>query len=138
MKQYVFEVLEEVQKASKKEDKIKILKANETWALKDIIRGSMDKNVVWNLPPGSPPYTASEEHNHPSNLIGQNKQFKYFVKGGPGDKLPAFKRETIFISVIESVHPKDAQLVIDMVNKEKPAGITKALVKETFPGLLQD
>ena len=56
MKQYVFEVLEEVQKASKKEDKIKILKENETWALKDIIRGSMDKNVVWNLPPGSPPY----------------------------------------------------------------------------------
>jgi hypothetical protein len=138
MKQYVFEVLEEVQKASKKEDKIKILKENETWALKDIIRGSMDKNVVWNLPPGSPPYTASGEHNHPSNLIGQNKQFKYFVKGGPGDKLPSFKRETIFISVIESVHPKDAQLVIDMVNKEKPAGITKALVKEAFPGLLQD
>lgn len=138
MKQYIFEVFEAVEKASKKEDKIKILKENETWALKDVLRGSMDKSVVWNLPAGSPPYNASEEHNHPSNLIGQNKNFKYLVKGGPGDKLPKYKRETVFIGIIESVHPKDAQIVINMINKEKPTGITRTLVKEAFPGLLQD
>ena len=37
MKQYVFEVLEEMAKQRNKNDKVRILKENETWALKDII-----------------------------------------------------------------------------------------------------
>ena len=41
MKKYIFEVLEDVSKAKDKSKKIKILKENETWALKDVIRGSM-------------------------------------------------------------------------------------------------
>ena len=57
MKQYVFEVLEELPKHKKKADKIRFLKDNESWALKDIIRGSMDTSVKWNLPAGGPPYT---------------------------------------------------------------------------------
>jgi hypothetical protein len=138
MKQYVFEVFEALEKASKKEDKIKILKENESWALKDIIRGSMDKTVSWNLPGGEPPYTPAEDHNHPSSLMRENKNFKYFVKGGPGDKMPPFKRENIFIGMIEGVHPQEAKLIIGMINKEKPPSITRSLVKEVFPGLLQD
>lgn len=138
MKQYVFEVLDELPKYRKKAEKIKFLKANETWALKDIIRGSMDTSVKWNLPPGKPPYTPAVEQSHPSNLLKENRQFKYFVKGGPGDKMPALKRENIFIGLIEGVHPNDAQLVIGMINKEKPKGLTRAIVQEAFPGLLED
>ena len=41
-----FEVLEKAGKARSKERKIKILKENETWALKDIIRGTMDSKVL--------------------------------------------------------------------------------------------
>ena len=55
MKKYVFEVLSDVAKAKAKADKINILKENETWALKDIIRGSMDTTVKWSLPEGEPP-----------------------------------------------------------------------------------
>lgn len=138
MKQYVFEVFEELNKKTKKEDKIKVLKENETWALKDIIRGSMDKTVTWNLPAGSPPYTAALEQSHPANLLRENTKFKYLVKGGPGDQMPAFKRENIFIGIIEGVHPRDAELVISMINKETPEGLTRPIVKEAFPGLLQD
>lgn len=138
MKQYVYEVLDEVNSKKKKVDRIKILKENETWALKDILRGSMDKTIKWNLPGGDPPYTPSEEHNAPANLIRENTKFKYFAKGGPGDQLPGFKRENLFIGLIEGVHPKDAQLVIDMINKKAPKGITRQIVQEAFPGLLQD
>ena len=72
------------------------------------------------------------------NLTRENKQFAYFVKGGKGDKLPAFKRENIFIGLIEGVHPEDAKLIIAMINKEKPAGLSRPIVEEAFPGLLRD
>ena len=135
---YVFEILEEVEKLKTKKEKIKVLKLNESWALKDIIRGSMDATVEWNLPAGAPPYKPSPAHQHPSNLIKQNVQFKYFVKGGPGDKLPSVKRENIFIGLLEGVHPEDAKLVIDMINKQKPKGLSRPVVQEAFPNLLKD
>ena len=75
MKQYVFEVLEEVAKQRNRNDKVRILKENETWALKDIIRGTMDSKVKWNLPAGQPPYTPSPAHYHPANLTKENQKF---------------------------------------------------------------
>ena len=138
MKQYVFEVLEEMAKQRNRNDKVRVLKENETWALKDIIRGSMDSTIKWNLPEGEPPYTAAAAHSHPTNLTKQNAQFKYFVKGGQGDALPKFKREQIFIGILEGVHPEDAKLVINMINKKKIPGISKPVVEEAFPKLLQD
>jgi len=133
----VFEVLEEVSKKKSKKEKVAVLKENETWALKDIIRGSMDPTVQWNLPTGAPPYTASEEHNCPANLQRENTKFAYLVKGGKGDQLPAFKRENIFIGMLEGVHPKDAELLVATINKESPKGLTKSVVEEAFPGLLK-
>ena len=137
MNKYLFEVMQEVAKAKKKTDKVSILKQNETWALKDIIRGSMDKTVKWSLPDGEPPYTPAESHNHPTDLRRQNVKFKYFVQGMFMDT-PKFRKERMFLEMIEGVHPEDAKLVIGMINKETPKGITRAVVEEAYPGLLQD
>lgn len=134
----VYEVIELASKAKKKADKIKILKENESWALKDILRGTLDSTVQWILPPGHPPYTPNDGHNAPSDLRRKNTDFRYFVKGGEGARMPAFKRENIFIGLIEAVHPEDAKLVISMINKEKLPGITRPVVQEAFPGLLLD
>jgi hypothetical protein len=135
---YVFEVLEEVQKAKTKPEKVAILKKNETWALKDVLRGSIDPVIKWHFPKGEVPYTPSEAHNHPTNLLRENKKFIYFAVGGKGDNLPAFKRERLFLGILESVHPKDAELLVDMINKKAPKGVTKAIVKEAFPGLIRE
>ena len=64
--------------------------------------------------------------------------FKYFVKGGVGDTLPKFKREQIFIGILEGVHPEDAKLVVNMINKKKIPGISRPVVEEAFPKLLTD
>ena len=48
------------------------------------------------------------------------------------------KRENIFIGILEGVHPEDAKLVISMINKEKPTGLSRPIVEEAFPKLLQD
>ena len=137
MNKYLFEVMQEVAKAKKKTDKVSILKQNESWALKDVIRGSMDKTVKWSLPDGEPPYTPAEIHNHPTDLRRQNVKFKFFVKGMFMDT-PKFKKERMFLEMIEGVHPEDAKLVIGMINKKTPKGITRAVVEEAYPGLLQD
>ena len=138
MSKYVFEILEEVGKQRNRDDKVKILRENETWALKDIIRGTMDSKVTWNLPEGEPPYTASAPHNHPANLIRENVKFKYFVKGGEGDQMPKVKREQIFIGLLEGIHPEDAKVVLSMINKKNLKGITRPVVEEAFPNLLRD
>ena len=41
----------------------------------------------------------------------------------------------MFISLLEGIHPEDAKLVVQMINKEKIDGLTKNIVKEAFPGL---
>jgi len=136
MVKYVFEILEEVGKQRNRIDKVKILKSNESWALKDIIKGSMDEKIIWNLPEGQPPYTPATAHHHPANLLRENTKFKYFVKGGQGDKMPKYKREQIFLGILEGIHPEDAKVVLSMINKEKLKGLSKPVVEEAFPNLL--
>lgn len=138
MVKQVYEVIRRTKNKRNKEEKVAELQANESWALKDILRGAYDATVEFNLPPGDPPYTANEEHNAPTNLLKEHKKFINFVLGGPGDKLPAFKRERIFFEILEGVHPEDAKLVVKMVNKQKLDGISRPVIEEAFPGLLRD
>jgi len=39
--------------------------------------------------------------------------------------------------LLESVPPPESELVIDMINKIPIKGVTKAVVKEAFPDLIQ-
>lgn len=138
MAKLVHEVLEEARKKRKKEERVQVLKSNESWALKDILRGSMDPTIEWNLPAGEEvPYEPNKPYSAPGNLLRENTKFKYFVKGGAGDKMMKAKREKIFIGILETIDPNDAMLVINMINKETPSGITKQVVEEAFPGLLK-
>lgn len=138
MTKLVYEVIQEASQKKTKKDKVEVLKSNESWALKDILRGTFDDKISWLVPEGTPPYTPSQDHNSSSSLLRQNVQFAYFVKGGKGEKMMKAKREQIYITLLESIHPKDAELVIAMVSKKFPyKGITKDIVKEAFPGLIQ-
>ncbi len=138
-RQFVFEVFEEVAKKRPTSDKVKVLRENDHWAVKDIIRGTYDDNIQWALPKGQVPFTACEEHNSPSNLRTQNEKLKYFAAGSTwGAKMSKMKKEQLFIGMLESIHPKDAQLVVNMVNKEKIEGLTKNVINEAFPGLISE
>lgn len=135
----VHEVIDQVRKARTKDKKVALLKKHETWALKDILRGTFDSTVEWNLPGGEPPFTPNDSHSAPTNLLKEHKKFVYFVKGlRESNRLTPVKRESIFIGLIEGIDPEDAKLVINMINKDKPNGITRPVIEEAFPGLLQD
>jgi len=132
----IYEILEAASKARLKADKIKVLKDHDSWALRDVLRASYDLKVEFLIPDGEPPYTPNKPESIPSNLLRKNVDFKYIVKGGIREDMPSFKREKIYIGLLESIHPKDAKVVINMVNRKKPGnGITEKVVKEAFPNL---
>ena len=48
------------------------------------------------------------------------------------------KRESMFLEILESIHPSDAQVFIDAKDKNlKYKGLTKKLVMDAFPNLIR-
>lgn len=135
----VYEILDEFSKAKNKtERKDVLLKYKEIPALLDVLRGTFDDSLKFNLPEGTPPYTPNNKETAPSTLRKQHRQFGYFVVGGPGQKLTAYKRESMFIRLLETVDPQDAEIVLSMVAKKSPVKfLTKKLVQEAFPNLIK-
>lgn len=134
---YIHEVLEQVDKAATKKEKIEILQKYDSNVLKNVLIGTFDDAIQWNVPDTAPPFVPADERYPPSSLQKQLNQLLYFIKGNKGDELLKFKRETMFIRMLESIHPKDANIVLAMVAKKLPVkGLTKALVKEAFPNLI--
>ena len=128
-------VFEDYAKAKTKAEKVAILRSNESWALKDILKGSLDPKVKWHLPEGAPPYQPSSQSEPMASILRENTKFRYFVKNN-NVNISQMKREQIFIGVLEAVHPKDAELVISMINKKSPVkGLTLKIAQEAFPDL---
>ena len=147
MKLMIHEILEKAAEASSKEEKIKILQENNHLALRDILRGGMDNTIEFIIPEGKPPHGDPEKYGYTkTSLYNKTKQFRYFVKGGAGEQMLPAKRERLFIDILESVHPKEGELVIMMKDKKliksnnsaHYSGITKKLVQEAFPGLIRE
>ena len=129
------EVFEDFAKAKTKAEKVAILRSNESWALKDILKGTLDPKVKWHLPEGAPPYQPSSHSEPMASILRENTKFRYFVKNN-NINISQMKREQIFIGVLEAVHPKDAELVISMINKKSPVkGLTYKIAQEAFPDL---
>ena len=135
----VFEIFEEFEMAkSRPKRKEVLLKYSDCIAFKDVLRGTFDESLVFNLPEGRPPFTANRPESAPSSLLKQHKQFGWFINGSRGNSIPAYKRENMFIRLLESVHPADAEIVLSMVEKKSPVKfLTKKLVQEAFPKLIQ-
>ena len=128
-------VMEDFTKAKSKAEKIAVLRSNESWALKDILKGSLDPKVKWHLPEGAPPYQPSSHSEPMASILRENTKFRYFVKNN-NINISQVKREQIFIGILEAVHPKDAELVISMINKKPPVkGLTYKIAQEAFPDL---
>jgi len=147
MKFMIHEILEKAAEASTKEEKIKILQENNHLALRDVLRGGFDDSIEFLLPTGKPPHGDPASFGYSkTSLYNKTKQFKYFVKGGPGENMQPAKREKLFIDILESVHPKEGELITMMKDKKfvksnnsaHYSGITKKLVQDTFPGLIRE
>ena len=131
-------ILAEVAKAkNKKEKKEVLLKHGNNGALKQVLKYTYDPNIKFLLPPGNPPYNSVvDESENPTYLYGLVRKLYLFVEGGNPNLKPA-RREYLFIELLESVHPLEADLLCQIKDKKiKCNGLTYNLVKETFPELI--
>ena len=72
-----------------------------------------------------------------SSLFKLHKQFKYFFKGPFANQVKPIRREGIFLNILESIHPTEADVLVAAKDRKlKVKGLTKALVDEAFPGLI--
>ena len=134
----VAEFFEKVSKLKKKEEKVAALKHNDSFVIRTILQGAFDPRVKWALPEGTPPYKVNDLVDQENVLIRECRRLVHFIEGGnPG--LKQMRRETLFVELLESVAPKDAELLCAIKDKKFPyKGITVDVVKEAFPGLIKD
>lgn len=134
----VDEIFDLVDKAKSRKDKIEVLKKYNNRAIRDVLKGAFDSSIEFNLPEGAPPYTPGSEISYPSSLMKQTKKFHYFVRKAD-TRVAQAKVEMIFIKILESIHPKEAEILVLMKDKNldgKYKGLTKKLVQDVFPGLI--
>ena len=141
----VSEILEAVDSERVKAKKLDLLQKYATDGLKTIFIWNFDETVVSMLPEGPVPFQPLDGNQQadPSKGIPQRttiansaNKFFNFVKGG-NDALNKIKRESMFINMLESVHPTEAEVLI--LTKDKALGskykITKELVSEAYPDI---
>ena len=160
----IFEVLNLVVKQKTNEKKIEVLKRYEDPSLKAIFIWNFDESIVSLLPEGEVPFfgdnvlktstiterigdavssmkggssdslgTIDEKH---STIRREYGKFYNFIKGG-NDSLNSIRRETIFINLLEGVHPLEAEILCLVKDKKLQTKykITKEIVSEAYPDI---
>ena len=130
------EIATKVNNAKDKPRKLKVLKDNDSVALRQVLKGAFDPNIEWLLPKGEVPFTPNDAPVGTEHTILQQeaKRLYLFTKGGD-NTLSNNKRETLFIQMLEGLSADEADFLVTVVNKKvnnKYKGFTANLVKEAF------
>jgi hypothetical protein len=163
---FIFEILSLVSKQRTKTKKVELLKKYEHPSLKALFIWNFDESVISVLPPGDVPYASVGEQNSfsgtvsekisdavskmqemGSNSLGSQDQgrssirkeydkFYNFIKGG-NDSLSSLRRETMFINILQGLHPLESEILCLVKDKklENKYNITKEIVAESYPDI---
>lgn len=96
-------------------------------------------NAQFDLPAGVPPYKPGEALNSETFVYKEMRKINNLltVESGANPNIHRIKKETMFIQILEFVHPDDAKLLVAMKDKKCPVkNITYNLVSEAFPDML--
>ena len=163
---FLFEILDVVVAQKTKARKIEALRKFEDNALKTIFIWNFDETVISTLPPGDVPYAAVDEQDSFSGTLSEKirdavdkmgelgtkslgsqdqgrssiraefKRFYNFVKGG-NDSLSALRKETMFINILQGLHPLEAEIVVLTKDKKLQTKykLTKEIIAEAYPDI---
>ena len=160
----IFEILDLVSKQRSKAKKIEVLRKYDHTALRSVLIWNFDESIISLLPDGEVPYVGYDEqnvysgtlttkiteevrrmHQKGSFSLGASDQqghttinrearhFYRFLKGGdPG--LNAIRRETMFINILQGLHPLEAEIICLIKDKKlsDKYKITKEIVSEAY------
>ena len=118
------------------EEKIQILKSNDTRTLRTILYIAFSKKIKINLPSERPEELKLEEIPS-SNLYQESRKFRIFVKGSGYDNLKESKRQDLFINILKSLSKEESELLLQIfVDKEIKCSLSYEDVHLSFNGLL--
>ena len=130
------EIATKINNAKDKPRKLKILKENDSVALRQVLKGAFDPKIEWLLPKGDVPYTVNDAPiGTDHTLLTQEARRLYLFTKGGDSTISQNKRETIFIQLLEGLSAGEADFLVTVVNKKvnnKYKGFTANLVKEAF------
>ena len=161
---FVYEVFNAASKQRSKAKKVEVLKRYAHDSIMTVLIWNFDETAISVLPPGDVPYGTNREDNSMtgtlsdkindavgkmeemgSNSLGSQDQgkstirkeyskFYNFVKGG-NDSLSNLRRETMFINILEGLHPLEAEILVLVKDKRlsEKYKITKEVVSEAYP-----
>jgi len=97
----------------------------------DNLIGTMNYNQTTSLGNAS---NLTEGH---TTIRKEFKRFYNFIKGG-NDSLPALRKETMFIQMLEGLHPLEAEIIclVKDKNLQSKYKITKEIVSKTYPDIV--
>ena len=163
---FSYEVLDAASKMRSKANKVEVLRRYGDPSLKAILIWNFDDTIETLLPEGEVPYGSNIEDEMTSgslsskinDAVGKMKEigsqslgsqdqgrttirkeftkFYNFLKGGnPG--MSSLRRETMFINVLQGLHPLEAEILILVKDGrlEDKYKITKEVVSEAFPDI---
>ena len=161
---FAFEVFNLASKQRTKAKKIEVLQRYAHDSIMALLIWNFDESAISVLPPGEVPYGNTREDNSVtgtlsdkindavgkmsemgSNSLGSQDQgqasirkeytkFYNFLKGG-NDKLSSLRRETMFINILEGLHPLEAEILILVKDKKltDKYKITKEVAGAAYP-----
>jgi hypothetical protein len=163
---FVFEIFNLVSKQRSNDKKIEVLQKYKHPCLITLFVWNFDETVISMLPEGEVPYASVGEQNSfsgtisekindavykmsemGSNSLGSQDQgkssirkeyskFYNFVKGG-NDGLSSIRRETMFINMLQGLHPLEAEILCLVKDKKLQTKykITKEIVSGAYPDI---
>ena len=136
---FIFEVLDLVSSQKTNQKKIEILREYDDPSLKTIFIWNFDDSVQSAIPEGPVPYKENEvpvgtDH---TSLRREYRNLYHFVKGG-NDKLTSLRRETMFIQMLEGLHPLEAEIICLVKDKKltDKYKINLDIVKQAYPDIV--
>ena len=137
MKLLISEVIKKASNAKTKAEKIKILQENNSQALRSILKWNFEPAIVSDIPEGEVPFKRNDapmgtEH---TMLEREGRNLWRFIKDA--NTLTRFKREQLFIQLLEGLHESEADIICLVKDKHlhKKYRITKAVVTSAFPNI---
>ena len=95
-----------------------------------------DNRLKWQLPEGNPPYKPLDKSmDAQGHLYVEMKRMYLFIEGL--NNAHQSKREQIFVRMLEEIDPDDALLLLEVKNR-KIKGVSKKIIKQAFPGFLDE
>lgn len=133
------ELFSEVERANTELDKIAIFKRNESPQLRGLLKINFNKSVDMGLPEGVPPFRKNDAPLGTEHEFLHNTYKKFYIWLDPTQTISRVKKESLFVSMLETLHETEANLMCFIKDKkltELYPSINEELVRKAFPNIL--